>query len=260
MATPFATRRSKDLYKFTWTEVARDFQALSELGAMFQKGAFFNRMKVGGDFSIRATFEGPASFSGTDIAGNFTAMAKFRNKEKEVSFSHMKVGGDASFNHAAFEGPVDLRYAGFGLLNVSNASWPKAPAQFHVEGMSYKTIVAEEPKSHKRLVELADQPAYAADMYRSLEDFFVRKGYRGDADEAFIAGKRRERREYLHGSEWVGSWMLDLLVGYGRRPWQAGIPCAVFIAIGCILFSPKKMEPQNPTEAPRVYSRFSVQP
>ena len=50
--------------------------------------------------------------------------------------------------------------------------------------------------------------------------------------------------------------MLYLLVGYGRRPWQAVVPCAVLIALGCILFSPNKMEPQNPEETPRVYSRF----
>ena len=63
-------------------------------------------------------------------------------------------------------------------------------------------------------------------------------------------------KENLHGLSWVGSYLLDWLVGYGRRPWQAGIPCAALIALGCVLFSPKKMEPQKPDDAPRVYSRF----
>ena len=93
-------------------------------------------------------------------------------------------------------------------------------------------------------------------MYRSLEEFFLRQGYRSDADQAFIAGKRRERKEKLHGLDWLGSYLLDWLVGYGRHPWQAGIPCAVFIALGCVLFSPKKMEPQKPEDVARVYSRF----
>ena len=48
----------------------------------------------------------------------------------------------------------------------------------------------------------------------------------------------------------------DLLVGYGRKPWRAGIPCAVLVALGCVLFSPKKMEPQQPEDTPRVYNRF----
>jgi hypothetical protein len=49
--------------------------------------------------------------------------------------------------------------------------------------------------------------------------------------------------------------MLDLLVGYGRQPWRATIPYAVLIALGCIFFSPNKMEPQRTEHAPRVYSR-----
>src|SRR5439155_7825133 len=127
-----------------------------------------------------------------------------------------------------------------------------------IQGMSYKYVRAapEEPESHKLLLNLADQPAYSADVYSRLEEFFVRQGYRSDADKAFIAGKRRERKEKLHGLDWLGSYLLDGLVGYGRHPWQAGIPCAVFIALGCVLFSPKKMEPQKPEDVARVYSRF----
>jgi len=129
-----------------------------------------------------------------------------------------------------------------------------------------------EPESESReaLLQLANESAYSADVYSSLEEFFLRQGYRADADKAFIAGKRRERQEWKpkpnesvwgyfrsgNWFQWLGSWMLDLLVGYGRHPWQAGIPCAVLVALGCVLFSPNKMEPRNPEEARRVYSRF----
>ena len=111
----------------------------------------------------------------------------------------------------------------------------------------------------EELLNLAKWSAYSADVYSSLEEFFLRQGDRGDADNAFFAGKQRERDEYRchgHWLRWLRSWMLYLLVGYGRRPWQAGIPCAVLIALGCVLFSPKKMEPQKPEDTPRVYNRF----
>jgi len=91
------------------------------------------------------------------------------------------------------------------------------------------------------------------------KSFFLRQGDRGDADNAFFAGKQREREEYFRSRNWfrwLGSWVLYLLVGYGRRPWRAGIPCAFLIALGCVLFSPKKMEPQRSEDTPRVYSRF----
>jgi hypothetical protein len=95
---------------------------------------------------------------------------------------------------------------------------------------------------------LADKAKYGASVYTVLENYFVRQGSSTEADRAFVAGKRRERRENLHGLAWVGSWLLDWLVGYGRRPWQAGIPCIFFVALGCLLFSGEKMTRQRPEE------------
>jgi hypothetical protein len=198
-------------------------------------------------------FTGPSN-----IAGAFSAdEAQFRNKENEATFQSMKVGGNARFRKAMFEGPVDLSFSDFAVLDLSEAVYDGA---VYLEGMNYKEIRAagllEVPESHEALLKLAGQAAYRADVYGNLEAFFLRQGYRVDADRAFIEGKRRERKENLHGLPWFGSWLLDLLVGYGRRPWQAGIPCAFFVALGCFLFSPKRMEPQKSEDAHRVYNRF----
>jgi uncharacterized protein YjbI with pentapeptide repeats len=223
----------------------------------------FDVMKLGGGVMFeKALFQGPVEFQQADIAGEFRAHeAQFKNKELGASFAAMKVGGKAWFYKTVFEGPVDFSYAEFAWLDLSNAFWPKVAAQFHTQGMSYKTILAarEEPESHKALLKFADQSAFSADVYSNLEQFFLRQGHRGYADEAFIAKKRREREEYFRSgqwSRWLGSWMLDLLVGYGRRPWQAGIPCAVLVALGCVFFSPNKMEPQKLEDTPLVYNRF----
>ena len=246
----------KGFVDFQGAEIAGNFRARTK---EFHGGANFGNLKVGGEASFSAAvFQGPVSFLGADITGNFKAD---NGEFQHPSFRGMKVRGDALFNKAVFKGPVDLRYADFGLLDVSGASWPKVPVQFQMQGMSYKTILAapKEPESHKALVQLADQAAYSADVYSRLEELFLRQGYRADADEAFTAGKVRERKEYFRSGDWLGwlrSWMLCLLVGYGRRPWQAGIPCAVLVALGCVLFSPKKMEPQQPEDTPRVYNRF----
>lgn len=246
----------KGVVEFQGAEIAGNFRARTK---EFHGGANFGNMKVGGEASFSgAVFQGPVSFLGADITGSFKAD---NGEFQRPSFRGMKVRGDALFNKAVFKGPVDLRYADFGLLDVSGASWPKAPDQLQMQGMSYKTILAapEETKSHEALLKVVSQAAYSADVYSRLEEFFLRQGYRADADEAFIAGKHREREEYFlthHWFGWLGSWMLDLLVRYGRRPWQAGIPCAALIALGYVLFSPQKMEPQNPEDTPRVYNRF----
>jgi len=240
---------------FDLANIARAFYAEE---TKFQKGASFTAIKVGDAFFSNAVFEGPVGFIKADIAGFFGVVnAKFQYKKQGVAFISMKVGGNASFGGAVFEAPVLFNFSEFVYLDLSNASWPAVSMQ----GMSYKYIRAagEEPESHTALLRLADQSAYSAEVYSKLEEFFLRQGYRGDADKAFIKGKRRERDEYFRSGDWFGwlrSWTLYLLVGYGRRPWRAGIACAVVIALGCVLFSPKKMEPQKPEDTPRVYSRF----
>jgi uncharacterized protein YjbI with pentapeptide repeats len=218
----------------------------------FNEVAFFTRMKIGGDaFFSGATFKGLPYFFEADIAGKFNAPgAKFQNEELAAVFHNMKVRGDTDFNGAKFDGPLDLRYADFGLINLPRDSWPKLPAKVHMQGMRYKQISAakDEPDSFEALLKLAGQSVYSADVYGNLEEFFLRQGHQWHADRAFIERKRRERKENLHGLPWLGSWLLDWLVGYGRRPEQAGWFCLAIIGIGSVLFPLKKMELQDPEE------------
>ena len=245
--------------QFSRVNIASDFEATGTKFENRETGADFFGMKIGGNAVLTgAVFEGPARFDAAEVAGSLKLGASFQDR---ASFQRMKVLGSASFYHAIFEDAADFRYADFGSLLLWPVSWPKQTPHSHMQGMNYKYFqaAAEEPKSHKELLKLADQSSYTADVYSTLEDFFRRQGYRADADKAFIAGKVRERREYFGSGDWfgwLGSWMLDLLVGYGRQPWRAGISCAVLVALGCVLFSPKKMEPQSPEDTPRVYNRF----
>jgi hypothetical protein len=245
---------------FISLDVGGNFEAE---GARFHNDARFDDMKVRGYASFeKAVFDGFVSFESAEISGNLGLMeAMFRDKQKEAYFVAMKVRGGAFFTNAVFNGPLELSYADFNYLILSSRSWPKIASEIHMQGMRYKNIAADADQfeSHNALLKLADQSSYDADVYSNLEEFFVRQGYRADADKAFIAGKHRERQEYFRGGHWfrwLWSWMLCLLVGYGRSPWQAGIPCALLVVLGCILFSPEKMEPRNSQETPHDYNRF----
>lgn len=241
--------------------------------AKFSNVARFDGIKVRSNIQFqKAEFDAAVDFESADITGNFGVPgATFQSKKEPALFRLMKVGGYAVFNDAVFYGPIDLRYAEFVWLDLSGASLPNVASQFLMLGMSYKYISAAqvEPESHKVLLRLVNQCAYSADVFSRLEDFFLREGYPRHADEAFIEGKLRVRERYFPNGRpvgeyflsgdwlrWLGSTMLYLLVGYGRRPWQAGIPCALLVGLGCILFSPNKMEPRDREETPRVYSRF----
>ncbi len=241
--------------------------------------ANFNSMKVEQTaFFKKVVFEGPVDFVSAEIGGNFELNeAKFRNKQKRATFYRMKVAGSVYFADAQFSGSADLTQANFAALYLSRAVFS---GSLDLQAMTYKEIHADpdnERRSHELLLRLAEQADYSADVYGALEQFFTRQGYGGDANKAFIADKRRQRAGYLHtpvwsgnllarvGSlltclegllAWLGSVLLDGLVGYGRRPWLAMIPCAFFVGFGCVLFSPEKMELQKPDDAPRVYSCF----
>lgn len=103
-------------------------------------------------------------------------------------------------------------------------------------------------KSWKTLEKLlkANTP-YSFDIYDNLENYFRRAGASGLADEVFIAGKRRERKEVM---DWWSpsrffSWILDLTVGYGRHPSYALFISLVFILFGCWVFRRERMVPEN---------------
>ena len=118
-----------------------------------------------------------------------------------------------------------------------------------MEGLRFKYMRAapKEPDSHAALLRLANQATYAADVYRNLEEFFSRQGYRDDADQVFIASKHREQ-EFRHGVRWLGIGLLEELVGYGRSPLIAALNCAFIVALGSLLFSRKRMERRKPEE------------
>lgn len=175
----------------------------------------------------------------------------------DLMASSLHVEGPAELTNVTVKHSADLSYGEFAKLDLSRSVWPKDAGQFRLQGMSYKYLGAasNEPDSHDALLELVNQSAYTADVYGNLEQFFLRQGYHDDADRAFIAGKCRERDETLRRWGWLYSWFVYLLSAYGRRPWQAGVPCMLCVAIGCFLFSPTKMAPRN-SDAILPYNRF----
>jgi len=89
-----------------------------------------------------------------------------------------------------------------------------------------------------------------------LEDYYRRLGYPGQANMFFRAQKQREREEVLTGFPRAWSYFLDWFVGYGRSPQRAIFWSVAIVGIGCLVFRPKHMEPQNSEHSARKYSAF----
>ncbi|HWY52038.1 MAG TPA: pentapeptide repeat-containing protein [Chthoniobacterales bacterium] len=168
---------------------------------------------------------------------------QFLNIDQLVADS-LRVEGPAEFVLIDVQNSADLSFGAFSTLYLLQCSWPKKPSAFRFQIVTYKYIStnSNEFQSHIGLLKLADQCAYTADVYRNLENFFSEIGYAADKDEAFIAGKRRERAEHLRNFSWFGSLMLDWLIGYGRHPERAGYVCIGIVILGCILFPGSKMK------------------
>ena len=261
---------------FIRTEIGGNIDARAAQFTNPRNEISFDSMKVNGyAFFQESVFVFSASFDYARIAENYGAdSAHFGNSspEAKISFNSMQVGRNAFFRKTVFNGWVDFGHADIGgnfVTTEAQFNSPDKPTNFTglktdiadfsrarfatdylLDAMAYRELKADSPTA------FVDGARYSSDAYASLESFLKRQGMESSANNVYIAQKRRERSGLnLPGK--IGSVVLDLLVGYGRRPWLAFIWSAVCIAIGWLVFRRRKdMEPQKAEYENRPYSAF----
>ena len=226
----------------------------------------FTGLTIKGDvFFSRATFAGPVTFQSTDITGNFRFDGShFTSPTALVSFEEVKAGATSSFIGSSFAGFVSFKDARFAALDFSKVTWPAGHDDnpwLWLNGMAYGRISAgAEKDSWQNLYNLVQRTAhgsaYSADIFSRLDDYYRRLGYPKQANTFFRAEKKREREEVLSGPAWAWSFFLEQFVGYGRSPERAIFWSVAIIGFGCVMFRPKRMEPQNAEHVGRKYSPF----
>ena len=181
---------------------------------------------------------------------------------RDLNASSLRVEGSTVLTGLQVDHKADLSYGNFVNLDLTGSRWP-APktGEFLLRGTNYKDISAapDEAESHEKLLSLVDQAAYTADVYANLEAFFVRQGYREDADHAYMTARTRERRDKMSWHSFGFYWSYVLQgIGYGRYPERALYACLVVVALGCWLFKPSKMHRQSNEDGRRAvhYNRF----
>ena len=230
--------------------------------ARFGCPANFILLNVGGNFNLSsAEFTNPRDFlRDTNAPSHYNA-----------DFGSVNVQGYALFLDTGFHCfRVSFKDATCQRLYLDRVDWPEDPtrdtgntSRLRLEGLSYQHVRAitnqdertlDDNDWHRNHIEtwqtlrhvLAHCAPYSADVYDRLEDFFRRDGESELADEVYVEKRRQERTRVLWPSKgsgfphgfisWFKSLALDGLVCYGRRPWQALIPSAFFIALGCWAF------------------------
>ncbi len=231
-------------------------------GARFCGPANFILVSVGGNFDASSA--------------QFTNQQDFVNDPNSPShynadFGSLNVQGYALFMDVEFRcARVSFKDATCQRLFLDRVVWPDCPAleqgntnRLRLEGLTYQHIRAIQNqaertpddsdwhRNHRETWQtlrhvLATKAPYSTDVYDRLEDFFQRDGESALADDVNVEKRRQERKRVLWPARWTDfphgiiSWFkslaLDGLVCYGRRPWQALIPSAFFIALGCWAF------------------------
>ncbi|WP_369199288.1 hypothetical protein [Streptomyces sp. PU-14G] len=109
----------------------------------------------------------------------------------------------------------------------------------------------------RRLAWIGRNPGYAPQPYEQLAGWYRQIGHDDHARRVLLA-KQRHRRLTLPVPARVWGHLLDVTVGYGYRPWLAGVWLVMLTLLGTLVFGAQSPTPMKPGEGgpfqPLVYT------
>ncbi|WP_330165567.1 hypothetical protein U0M97_40025 [Streptomyces venezuelae] len=191
-----------------------------------------------------ARIEDLLTFEGARLNGDGTALVG----------TAMHVGNFDFRTAAPPSGAVDLRSAHATWCQDGERSWPK---DVFLEGFTYDSIrfgdaasgegATREDEVADRLAWVRRNPGYAPQPYEQLASRYRQIGHDGDARRVLLA-KQRHRRRTLHAAGRLWGHLLDVTVGYGYRPWLAGVWLLALTLLGTLVFRAHSPSPMKPGE------------
>lgn len=159
-------------------------------------------------------------------------------------------------------GAIRLRGTQASALRDSLDSWPDV---VELDGFVYGSVEmsgtagAPDPRDSvaHRLAWIARSPGYRPGPYEQLAGWYRQAGHDDEARRVLLVKQRRRRRTLpLAGRVW--GHLLDVTVGYGYRPWLAGIWLIALTLLSTLAFGSGSPHPVKPGEGspfqPFVYS------
>ena len=134
----------------------------------------------------------------------------------------VSVKKDLKLSHARVETVIEIGLKG-------------EPRWALLEGLTYQDLGSSDAGDRLRDLIKRHSPYFSSRAYLQLEEYYKNHGEVEKADDVFIDMKRHECG-LLHGRAWLFSWLMYLLVGYGRHPEYALIPSGGLVALGTIIF------------------------
>jgi hypothetical protein len=194
---------------------------------------------------------GTISLRGAQISDQLTFEgATLRAEAVALDCSRMRAG-DLEFTPAAPpSGAVDLRGAHITVLQDSEGVWPDV---VRLQGLVYGSLQPAEGGRDdvaRRVAWVRREPGYAPQPYEQLASWYRQVGHEDDARRVLLA-KQRHRRGTLRPAGRAWGHVLDAMVGYGYRPWLAGMWIVALTVLGTVVFSTQSPKQAQPGPGPR---------
>ncbi|KAB8190582.1 hypothetical protein FH608_034230 [Nonomuraea phyllanthi] len=143
------------------------------------------------------------------------------------------------------EGVVTLAHTTLGTLHDDPDTWPE---QLRLNGLTYQRLRGSGVTQRIDWVR-RDPEGFRPQPYEQLAAWYLSDGNDALARRTQLAKLRARRQTQGPGSQAWGR-LLDVAVGYGYRPWLAGMWFTLLLAIGTIAFAANPPRPLKPTESP----------
>ncbi|MEU6674187.1 oxidoreductase [Streptomyces sp. NPDC046925] len=222
------------------------------------------------DFSAGFTANGTVRVRGARVSNNLTFEGAVLNgpsggRGASLAAPLMQA---VDFDFTLAEPPsgwVDLRGAQVSNLYDSDHIWPEV---VELDGFVYGSIkmdmgrerreaVGRRDSVVRRLAWIRRSPGYNPQPYEQLASWYRRAGHDDDARRVLLA-KQRHRRQTLPRAARMWGHLLDTTVGYGYRPWLAGVWLLALTLLGTLSFDSRSPTPVKQDEGapfqPLVYT------
>ncbi|WP_328544791.1 oxidoreductase [Streptomyces europaeiscabiei] len=153
-------------------------------------------------------------------------------------------------------GTVDLRGAQVSYLHENEHSWPE---RVELDGFVYGSIktaeangdrreaVGDRESVARRVAWIRSSPGYSPQPYEQLAGWYRKAGHDDDARRVLLA-RQRHRRRTLAPAARIWGHLLDVTVGYGYRPWLAGVWLLALTLLGTTAFTTDSATAVKPGE------------
>ncbi|MFB6679677.1 oxidoreductase [Streptomyces sp. NPDC056390] len=222
------------------------------------------------DFSDGFIANGTVRLRGTQISDNLTFEGAVLNGPSDgrspslVALLMQTVDFDFTLARPP-SGTVDLRGAHVSYLHDSAHSWPEV---VELDGFVYGSIKMDDAGERReavgrrssvahRVAWIRRSPGYTPQPYEQLASWYRKAGHDDDARRVLLA-KQRHRRQTLPPAARGWGHLLDVTVGYGYRPWLAGVWLLALTLLGTLSFGTASPSPVQRSEGapfqPLVYT------